>query len=235
MSAPSSSSSSSSSAGSKETSNGDPAADFVLLKSSMSKMHALAKSSWSNKKPFKTKMWSNVIAVTATGGAALSGALNVQFANSVFPDFNSVAALFDMCRIVSGTLHWWPSVTATGANVNIDSAIGVEFDTAASAAGSIASIMIDTYHSELITLLGTTATPNPNHMPMRKVRFKLPYIVGGAASASEASAGSAWFVLNGTNTLFPIVVQYLITATGGSGASAIRFYVEFDCEFKIRT
>jgi hypothetical protein len=190
------------------------------------------KSDFLNKKPFRTKLWSNVSNNSSGANSALQYSQPTAYNSAAFPDFTNILALFDEMRVIKGVMHFHFSTSTAGTAYYIASA-AVGFDPTLGTPTTDTQNFIQTYHSPPIFVSGTTVQTIPTSLPYMRIPFRMPGPL--APVTSSDIPGSAWFAIDGSTA--PDLVQVMAHAgsAGTGGVSTFSYFIELDVELKIRT
>jgi len=209
--------------------------DSLTISKSMLKtaMHSLRtngskKGGFRGLKPVRAKMWSSGIGSNSGSGSALNAATNVSTAS--FTEIASYAAVYDEMRVLSGVLHWHAFTNATGSQPNSVAWMAVNFDPITPVPSTYPQGF--TYNTGPYALYSENAGTPFGPQKYHKLSFKMPGPL--APITSTDIPGNAWIALDTSTAPVLLDVVQHVDAFGGSGTSGTYFFLELNCEFRMR-
>jgi hypothetical protein len=177
----------------------------------------------------------------------------IPFNTTNFPELSSWDNLYDMCRVLGGTVHFRAApVTAQGTtgSTNINwwtSALSVQFDALNVTPTSVGSILNATYHSQPQLFPVTTTNGNQPSLgdqnSFHSFKFRVPegltpVIDAASLTASDTAIGRSWFpfqALAAAPNILTLEAFHTLSGTAANAVATFFVYLELDVEFKTRT
>jgi hypothetical protein len=231
------------SSSSQTTSSATPATKdtpTISLKSTMTRLQHISLKTgsrtgrgFSGLKPVRAKLYSTLFGAISAATAALTVNSNVTLTAGNFPEIASWMTVYDEMRIIKGALHYsnWIQIQAS-ANPNLSfGAIAIMFDGTAAAPTTVDGVMQETFSRFLTPLSGASIASA--HPTMHKLDFNVgkPLV----SLTSNDMVGSSWFTLDSTSAPSMAVVHLYATDGGTNAVTGLKYVLEFDVEFRMRT
>jgi len=191
-----------------------------------------AMSDFSNKRPFRTKLVSNLNSNNSGVNSPLNVANALAFNNSTFPDATSIISLFDEMKIIRGKVHYRFFCGTAGTLSFVPGALAVEFDNTIASITTIPEILTATYHSPVFALCSNSVNQIDTTVRYDTLSFTLPK---GTTPIGSSVVTSQWVTIDVTNPPDVCVVEAVVLSAGSGGQMGLSYYVEVDVELRTRT
>jgi hypothetical protein len=194
--------------------------------------------SFSGLKPIRAKLYSAIQLQNSTAAAALSASSPILFNATTFPEIASFGLVYDEVRILGFKLHFFPYVStpATAFPEFTDFATSIQFDPGVANPTTVTQVLEESYNSGVMKICaGVNGLSNQSSL------FRIPYATLDARAPKLAPIngddcpGSAWFAVDASTAPTTCVITSYASALGTAGISRLDYYVELDCEFRLRT
>jgi hypothetical protein len=191
---------------------------------------------FSGLQPIKAKLLSSIQFVSSAAASALSINAAVVCNTSTFPELSTFAALYDEVSVKNIKLHYQPFVSTVSAGVGYTTgALALEFDPSVGGPAAVQAVLESSHSVGPLFLSQGTANGGANYpscLHYRTLAAKMPGPL--APIVSSDSPGSAWFTLDVTPPTLAVINGYW-DALGASGIVTMFYFVELQCEFRMRT
>lgn len=183
-------------------------------------------------KPVKATLTTNDIGHASAAATAMAINDTIILTTGNFPELASFMVVYDLMRIVKGRIRYVPLLLTAGGGLSFG-AVSALMDQTSSAPSTVEQIREETFSSDPFMVAGalTLGIQNQSKFKVLPFHFSSPT----APVGTNTNCGNDWFVLDSTNAPHIVQVQAVLTALTGTGVTQLSYYVELDCEFKMRT
>jgi hypothetical protein len=186
----------------------------------------LGKGGFSGLKPIKSQLWGSLNTTTSIANSDNVTNANILLTVANFPELASWMTVYDEMRILGGKLHFSTYTTTAGTLLSVG-AVAVMFDPTAGAPASIDGPLQESFHSQTLT-----SPAIPYITKMHTLPFHTPKLTTGTANSC---IGSNWATLDNTATPCVAVVHGFQSSLGPAGVVTLKYLLELDVEFRMRT
>lgn len=202
------------------------------LRNIMRGSRTAGKGKFSGLKPIRASITTNDIGVAGSAASALVVNQTITLTTGNFPELSSFMVVYDLMRIVRGRVRYLPAVNVTGSGLAFGACCALADQTAGNPT-SVSKVREETHSSTPYAIAGSTAfgIQNPSKFQVLPFEFKTHI----APVGTNTNPGDGWFVLDTNNAPHVVQVQAYHTPLTTTGVTQFSYYVELDCEFKMRT
>jgi hypothetical protein len=185
-------------------------------------------------KPIRIRLMSTQFNQSSATPGTNSVNNSITLTTGNFPELASFLSVYDEMRVLKGAIHWYTSVSGTGANSGIAfNATSCLFDQTAGNPTSVNGVLEETFSQGPFALASVSSNFALNSTKMHRLDFHPP--TSTAPIGTNVNPGRSWFILDSTNAPHIVQVNHFCTNPTGTATTVFAYYVELDVEMRMRT